>query len=251
MFNARSSSSSLRSRHWATSRVANVRGIKDGQLWLGRFIDWFGSESSTSSVKHTHRKHTTNQPTVTHSYQLVAFSHLSRAQSLSKQSKQTSKQTHTNRKMANNKSSSLHKLGSLLLALTLAICVVVIVAEAKSISTNAADESVSAVIPSPNQEYGDTSSVYERDDIERRSPQQQVASLVEQQESEAASNEAAVPVYVSPFVRSERQSAVASFDPQESSHAPLNYAPRPSASIHLAASAPQTKDLKTSASYGK
>lgn len=120
--------------------------------------------------------------------------------------------------------------------------------EAKSITPSSnEDDSVSAVIPSPNQEFG-----YESDIVRRVSNQQDSSDNNNDNSElaqEAASNEAAVPVYVSPFVRSERAMAAAapSFDPQESSHAPPNYAPRPSAAS-LSAS---TRDLKTSASYGK
>lgn len=113
-----------------------------------------------------------------------------------------------------------------------------------------ADDSVSAVIPSPNQdEYGDISGV---NDVLRRggslaSPSSASATsgtsgtTSQLEEQEAASNEANVPVYVSPFVRSERSPG---FHSLESSHAPPNYAPRPSL-----ISAP-ARDLKTSASYG-
>lgn len=115
-------------------------------------------------------------------------------------------------------------------------------AQAKSLATNqAAEEQVSAVIPSPNQDFGDSA-----DEIYRRGSQ-----ALESEQEAGASNEASVPVYVSPFVRSERSLSAPSFDPQESSHAPLNYAPRPSASIHAPAATPQARDLKTSASYGK
>lgn len=114
-------------------------------------------------------------------------------------------------------------------------------AQAKSLSSASRDEdnSVNAVIPSPNQEFGNE----EADIVRRTEPQD---SYSPESSQEAASNEALVPVYVSPFVRSERSlvAPALSFDPQESSHAPANYAPRPS----LAAS---TRDLKTSASYGK
>lgn len=138
-------------------------------------------------------------------------------------------------------------------ALIAAIVMINYTAEAKSITASSnEDDSVSAVIPSPNQEFG-----YESDIVRRVSNQQDNRNNDNENENEnseltqeAASNEAAVPVYVSPFVRSERAIAAAaapSFDPQESSHAPPNYAPRPSAAS-LSAS---TKDLKTSASYGK
>lgn len=120
-------------------------------------------------------------------------------------------------------------------------------AQARSFNSNNndADDSVSAVIPSPNQdEYGDigtSGDVLRRGSSPSASPMfSGVISQLENQE--AASNEASVPVYVSPFVRSERSP---SFDSLESSHAPPNYAPRP----YLAASAP-AKDLKASASYG-
>lgn len=60
----------------------------------------------------------------------------------------------------------------------------------------------------------------------------------------AASDEASVPVYVSPYARSDEAAAPGKpYLSEESSHAPLNYAPRPAASN-------QAKDLKTSASYG-
>jgi len=99
------------------------------------------------------------------------------------------------------------------------------------------DDSVSSVIPSPNQDFGD-----EQSDLRRTSSAGQ--------QSPAASNEAAVPIYVSPFVRPERSLSMAtSFERQESSHAPPNFAPRP----QYAASAPTAAtntDLKTSASYG-
>lgn len=117
-------------------------------------------------------------------------------------------------------------------------------AEARSFSANEntpelADDSVSAVIPSPNQdEYGDSYAA--ASDVLRREPGSAAAtSHLENQE--AASNEATVPVYVSPFVRAERSP---SFHSLESSHAPPNYAPRP-ASIGAPA-----RDLKASASYG-
>lgn len=117
--------------------------------------------------------------------------------------------------------------------------------QAKSITPSSnEDDSVNAVIPSPNQDFG-----YESD-IVRRVGFHQDNNDNSEHNQEAASNEVAVPVYVSPFVRSERAivSASPSFDPQESSHAPPNYAPRPSAASLSAAS---TRDLKTSASYGK
>lgn len=117
--------------------------------------------------------------------------------------------------------------------------------EAKLITPSSSeDDPVSAVIPSPNQDFG-----YESDIARRVGFQQENNSDNSENDQEAASNEAAVPIYVSPFVRSERAvlSASPSFDPQESSHAPLNYAPRPSGAS-LSAS---TKDLKTSASYGE
>lgn len=92
-------------------------------------------------------------------------------------------------------------------------------------------DELESVIPSPNQNFDDT-------DIRRTNadtPSKLSGQLL-------ASSETGVPVYVSPFLRTERSAAAPSFEPQESSHAPPNYAPRPSAS---------TKDLKTSASYGK
>ena len=65
------------------------------------------------------------------------------------------------------------------------------------------------------------------------------ASLIQ-----AASDEASVPVYVSPYARSDEVSANSKpYLSEESSHAPLNYAMRPAASN-------QGRDLKTSASYG-
>lgn len=61
--------------------------------------------------------------------------------------------------------------------------------------------------------------------------------------SQAASDEASVPVYVSPYARSDEVSASKPYLSEESSHAPLNYAMRPAASN-------PARDLKTSASYG-
>jgi hypothetical protein len=122
---------------------------------------------------------------------------------------------------------------------------------ARSLDTG--DQPVSAVIPSPNQEYGDADELISRDLQRTNTASARATSfpmaMVEPQQQ--ASNEASVPVYVSPFERAERDSATmaaltgspqANFDRQESSHAPPNYAPRPSASA---------TDLKTSASYGK
>lgn len=121
--------------------------------------------------------------------------------------------------------------------------------EARSVDNNQEDQSISPVIPSPNQDFGDFSPLDQDDIIRRPAAGKQLL---------AASNEASVPVYVSPFVRSER---ALSFDRQESSHAPPNYAPRPQASVssHYPISSINpstaqhhgtTKDLKTSASYG-
>lgn len=126
--------------------------------------------------------------------------------------------------------------------------------QARSFSNTDAssDDSVSAVIPSPNQdEFGDIGGA---DDVLRRGVSSPSASssssslsssllsgISQLENQEAASNEASVPVYVSPFVRAERSPM---FHSLESSHAPPNYAPRP-----LLISAP-AKDLKASASYG-
>lgn len=115
--------------------------------------------------------------------------------------------------------------------------------QARSYSSQ--EESVSAVIPSPNQEFGSGD-----DDIIRKSygnPQASVSNADESRPSPAR-----VPVYVSPFARADEQDGV-HFDRQESSHAPPNYAPLNN-KLQTSASAPSfatpAKDLKTSASYG-
>lgn len=122
------------------------------------------------------------------------------------------------------------------LGLALMAGLLVVISEARSFSE---DQSISAVIPSPNQEFGD-------DDIVRKSSTSAAAATTSQTGgfALAASNEATVPVYVSPFARTERAERLPylNFERSESSHAPLNYAPKP---MQAAA-----KDLKTSASYG-
>lgn len=123
-------------------------------------------------------------------------------------------------------------------------------------SLEAEDNSVSAVIPSPNADgLGDYAPLYAAD-IQRNSAAAAAASAHEanlkrhQQEATSASDESGVPVYVSPFARADSHTASHARHPlrfehsDASSHAPPNYAPRP------AASAP-SGDLKTSASYGK
>lgn len=121
--------------------------------------------------------------------------------------------------------------------------------EGRSIDSNSNDEVV-ASIPSPNQEFNDEFSGVS--DIQRTNVATTAsASPASNEPSAEPSNEASVPVYVSPFGRPERASLTAAVDPvfearQESSHAPPNYAPRPSAS-----SSSSDSDLKTSASYGK
>lgn len=130
---------------------------------------------------------------------------------------------------------------SLIVVLATACCL----AEARSLSDN--DNDIVASIPSPNQEFNDEFS--SASDIQRTN----IATTSSNVEPSAEpSNEASVPVYVSPFARSER-ATLAAVDPkfearQESSHAPPNYAPRPSAATSSSSSA---SDLKTSASYGK
>lgn len=139
------------------------------------------------------------------------------------------------------------------------------VAQAKSLSNN----EDAPVIPSPNQDFGDSNQFEDIKRVGIVAPTNLASSYAPEVEQQAASNEAIVPVYVSPYVRSER--AVTPFvvapaaaspinkpvaasarnfdDHQESSHAPLNYAPRPSASMSSVASS-SPRDLKTSASYG-
>lgn len=117
-------------------------------------------------------------------------------------------------------------------------------AQARSI-----DDEVVAAIPSPNQEFNDEFASG-RADIQRTN----VAPVSVARDTQQAepSNEASVPIYVSPFARTERATIATAPAPalfesrQESSHAPPNYAPRPSASSSL----PSSPDLKTSASYG-
>jgi len=126
--------------------------------------------------------------------------------------------------------------------------------EARSISSSSDDASISGVIPSPNQVYGDAMI----DDIQRTStaatrvPASVSATVASrprsishqqqepQEQSAESSNEAAAPIYVSPFARADLEGASQYEHSQESSHAPPNYAPKPSPS-----------DLKASASYGK
>lgn len=132
--------------------------------------------------------------------------------------------------------------------------VLAIVCEAKSLSNNKND--VSAVIPSPNQEFGDEIDI-QRVGLSSASPPATQAlvmpvAAVDQQELAEPSNEASVPVYASPFNRAQIDAVTLanSVVPskyehrQESSHAPPNYVPNPSASN-------TSGDLKTSASYGK
>ena len=129
-------------------------------------------------------------------------------------------------------------------------------------SLDGGDAQDNAVIPSPNQEFNYADELVGRD-IQRRTSSSENAQLPRvtrfimtgAEPQEQASNEASVPVYVSPFERAERSATVASTlarptgatsnfdDHQESSHAPPNYAPRPAATA--------STDLKTSASYGK
>lgn len=121
----------------------------------------------------------------------------------------------------------------LLLALaSLALC-----ARARSLSSATDDASISGVIPSPNQAYGDELELQRTSaEVAHNSEQAHAA----QQPSDEASS---IPVYVSPFARAERSASAGpavQFERQESSQAPPNYAPRPTQS-----------DLKTSASYGK
>lgn len=129
--------------------------------------------------------------------------------------------------------------------------------QARSLSYN--DASVSAVIPSPNQEFGDEL------DIQRlgvasapavRSAAFKPMAALDSPEQAESSNESPVPVYVSPFNRAQRGATIATpvapsryEQRQESSHAPPNYAPSPAAPAPAAPSS--SDDLKTSASYGK
>lgn len=140
------------------------------------------------------------------------------------------------------------------------------------------DNSVSAVIPSPNQDFGDESATpLALQELVRRSSATGVERgqlQLQLQPQQAASNlvAASTPIYASPFARSERVAraavqpiaapalapiqipmpmpipiplAASAFERRESSHAQANFAPRPS----LAAFEP--KDLKAAASYGK
>lgn len=140
------------------------------------------------------------------------------------------------------------RMGAILMLAALAgVC------EARSLDNDASQDS--AVIPSPNQEFNDADEFIGRD-IQRTNSVTSSASratsfpMASMEPQEQASNEASVPVYVSPFERSERSATIAALTPpktnfddhQESSHAPPNYAPRPAATA---------TDLKTSASYGK
>uniref|UniRef100_A0A6G1SN15 Uncharacterized protein n=1 Tax=Aceria tosichella TaxID=561515 RepID=A0A6G1SN15_9ACAR len=138
-------------------------------------------------------------------------------------------------------------------------------AQARSLDTNDAPDS--AVIPSPNQEFN-YADEFMASDIQRTSSQHNTPMrgaaaatssfpMASVEPQEQASNEASVPVYVSPFERAERGAATIAAltrppkattnfdDHQESSHAPPNYAPRPAATAAATAN-----DLKTSASYG-
>lgn len=134
-------------------------------------------------------------------------------------------------------------------------------AQARSLDTNDAPDS--AVIPSPNQEFN-YADEFMASDIQRTPARGAAAAatssfpMASVEPQEQASNEASVPVYVSPFERAERGAATIAAltqppkattnfdDHQESSHAPPNYAPRPAATAAATAN-----DLKTSASYGK
>lgn len=116
------------------------------------------------------------------------------------------------------------------------------------------DASVSAVIPSPEQDFGDGQMDIQRMGVAASgatSRPSEASNAIEAQEVAESSNEASVPVYVSPFQRAQRGATIAtpvmpaSYEQrQESSHAPPNYAPNPAASATGA-------DLKTSASYGR
>lgn len=127
--------------------------------------------------------------------------------------------------------------------------------QARSI-TSSDDASVSGVIPSPNQVYGDESADIKRTSAALSRPTV-AASLVASgahaaEQSAEPSDESSIPIYVSPFARAERAAGPTglNFERQESSHAPPNYAPRPPMAPPAAA-ATNPSDLKTAASYGK
>ena len=138
-------------------------------------------------------------------------------------------------------------------------------------SSQARSVDTDGVIPSPNQEFGDEFASIGAGDLQRMGSSaapkaspltsgvyRPVVSIESQQQEQQAqaSNEASVPIYISPFNRAQRGATIAtpiappmppsSYEHrQESSHAPPNYAPTP------ASAASSSDDLKTSASYGK
>lgn len=123
-----------------------------------------------------------------------------------------------------------------ILSLALVCIIGTQLAASRAASTGKDADSVSAVIPSPNDDYGES----QIDDIRRMT----AADIgLKSTDQSSASKEA--PIYVSPFARPARSMSQSSSSassvgsaPQESSHAPAKYA------------AASSNDLKTSASYG-